>query len=284
MISKKRAEFYILLTALGWSFSSIIVKQIAEDIPVFHMMFARYLMALFIFYLFKGREIRENYDKSYNRISVVLGALMFIAYALGIAALYFTTASKAGFMISLSVLFVPIVTSIMKKSLPNKWIMFSVFLSVIGLYYISGMNGTSFNFGDLLAVSCALVYTFYIIIVDSKAKDMNSSVLTSTQFVVVMILSFIIMIIVEGFHPEYIASTLWYLLALSILGTALTSFLQLEGQKVATPEAVGIILLGEPLFTIIMAVFILNEVILFKGIVGAILITAALVITIIKDA
>ncbi len=73
------------------------------------------------------------------------------------------------------------------------------------------------------------------------------------------------------------------ILVMGIFGTALTNFAQVKAQKHASPESVGLILLGEPLFTLVMAAAILKEQILIGGLFGAGLILVALVITIVKD-
>lgn len=278
----KKADALLFVTASGWALSTIIIKMYAESIPVFHIMFARYTLALILITLFKWPQIKKI-KKEEILPGTILGIFTFLAFTLAILSLYYTSASKSGFLVAMSVLFVPIATTILKRKLPNKWVIFSVMLSIVGLYFISGMNGGAFNYGDLIALLCAASYTVYILFMDRHAKHIEESILVFIQFCVVTILSIIGMIIFEGVHFELISNSLVPLIIIGVFGTAFTNFAQTKAQKTASPESVGLILLGEPLFTLIMAAVILKEEILIGGLFGAVLILVALVITVLKD-
>ncbi|MBN2794809.1 MAG: DMT family transporter [Clostridia bacterium] len=279
---KRKADLLLFITASGWAMSTIIIKLYTETLPVFHLMFGRYAIALIVL-TFMQRNKKQKISKSDWKYGGILGILTFLAFTLAIASLYFTSASKSGFFVAMSVLFVPIVTTILHRHLPNKWITFGVLLSLVGLYLISGMNGGGFNRGDALALLCAFSYTVYILILDRSAKQIDESQLAWMQMLVVTIISAVFMIIFEGINLEGLKAAFLPILVIGVLGTALTNYAQIKAQQHATPESVGLILLGEPLFTLIMAAIILHEKILFKGVIGAVLLLLALVITILKD-
>lgn len=279
---KKKADLLLFVTASGWAMSTILIKLYTDTLPVFHLMFSRYLIALIVLSLLQ-RNKKEKIKKEDWKYGSVLGFLTFLAFTFAIASLYYTSASKSGFFVAMSVLFVPIVTTFLHRKLPNRWILLSVLLSLIGLYLISGMNGGSFNKGDFLALLCAGSYTIYILILDKTAKSINESQLAWMQMFVVTIISALAMLIFEGFDFKVLLEAWLPLLVIGVFGTAITNFAQIKAQQNATPESVGLILLGEPLFTLIMAAVILNEAILIPGLIGAILLLSALVITVIKD-
>jgi drug/metabolite transporter (DMT)-like permease len=102
------------------------------------------------------------------------------------------------------------------------------------------------------------------------------------QLAVVSVCCILAVIIFEGFSMQYIKEGLIPILIIGVLCTGVTTLLQTRAQKVASPESAGILFLGEPLFTLIMSYFILNETILFSGLVGAILILSSLVIAVLK--
>jgi drug/metabolite transporter (DMT)-like permease len=183
----------------------------------------------------------------------------------------------------MSVLFVPIVTAILRRRLPNKWIVMSVLISIVGLYLVAGINGDAFNKGDVLALFCAGAYTVYIMLLDKYAKDIDEAQLVLIQLGVVTLISFLAMMVFEGFKLGLIIDHFWPLLVTGVLGTAITNFAQTRAQQDASPESVGLILLGEPLFTLLLAVVILNETIMFKGMIGVVLLLSAMVITVLKD-
>jgi len=280
--SNKKADILLFITATGWAMSTIIIKVYADSIPIFHIMFGRYILALLMISVVKWSDIKKI-QKSDVLPGLVLGFFTFLAFTLAIWSLSHTSASKSGFLVAMSVLFVPIVTTIMNKRMPNKWVTFSVFLSIIGLYFISGMNGGSFNFGDLLALLCAASYTAYIMIMDRHAKHINESILVFLQFCLVTILSVIGMLVFEDVQMSLLTDAWAPMLVMGIFGTAITNFAQTTAQKTASPESVGLILLGEPLLTLVMAAVFLKEQILLSGLFGAGLLLVALVITVLKD-
>lgn len=279
---KKKADLLLFVTAAGWAMSTIIIKLYIETVPVFHLMFGRYSIAFILISLFQHKKV-----KKINRVDwkpgIILGILTFFAFTFAIASLAYTSASKSGFFVAMSVLFVPIVTTIIHKKLPNKWISLSVLLSIIGLYLISGMNGGSFNRGDLLALSCAGVYTVYILYLDHSAKHINESHLAWMQMAVVSLVSLVFMVLIEGVQVEVFTKSFVPILVIGVLGTAVTNFAQIKAQQHASPESVGLILLGEPLLTLLMAFLILKEKILLAGLIGAVLLLTALIVTVIKD-
>lgn len=279
---KKKADILLFITASGWAMSTILIKLYIETIPVFHLMFGRYAIAFVVISLLQGRKMKKI-DRADWKPGIVLGFLTFVAFSLAIASLYFTSASKSGFFVAMSVLFVPIVTTFLNRRLPNKWIVLSVSLSIVGLYMISGMNGGGFNKGDLLALICAASYTIYILILDRSAKHIDESQLAWMQMGVVAIISLVVMLIFEGVQMEALVSGIIPIAVIGVFGTAATNYAQIKAQQHASPESVGLILLGEPLFTLIMAAFILKEQILLAGLFGAVLLLSALVITVVKD-
>jgi len=278
----KKADILLFITASGWALSTIIIKMFVESVPVFHIMFGRYLIALLVILLFKSKEIKKI-KRSELKPGIILGVFTFLAFTLAILSLYYTSASKSGFLVAMSVLFVPIATTLLRRKLPNKWVSLSVVLSIIGLYFISGMNGGAFNKGDMMALLCAASYTVYILVMDRHAKHIDESILVFIQFCVVTVLSLVGMLLFEGISIEAFKVGFLPIAIIGLIGTAATNFAQTKAQKHASPESVGLILLGEPLFTLIMAALILKESILLSGLFGAGLILVALVITIVKD-
>ncbi|MEK6264169.1 MAG: DMT family transporter [Clostridium sp.] len=193
----------------------------------------------------------------------------------------FTNASKSGFLVALPVLFIPIIETVIRKKTPSKYTVISVILSLVGLRLISGLNGSGFNIGDGLALGVAITYTLYIILLDRFGNDRDAFVLTFVQLSVVTIASSIGAFF-EGFSLSQLYPHFVPILFIGIFSTGISLLLQTKAQKVASSESVGIILLGEPLFTLLMAYFILQEKILLGGLIGAILLLISLSTAIIK--
>lgn len=279
---KKKADLFLFITASGWALSTILIKVYIDSIPIFHLLFGRYLLAFLMMAIFQGSKLK-TVKKEDVKPSIVLGTLMFLAYAFAVASLSFTSASKSGFLVALSVLFVPIATTIINKRLPKFWTLVSIAMSIMGLFLISGLNGGAFNIGDFLAIMCSVSYTIYILVLDRQAKIIEENKLVLLQLLVVAMISFVLMLLLEGFDYKVLLDGFVPIFVIALFGSALASFAQTKAQKHASPESVGLILLGEPLFTLLMAAFILKEPLMAKGLIGAGLLLMALVITVLKD-
>lgn len=167
--------------------------------------------------------------------------------------------------------------------MPSKWTFISVIISLLGLRLISGMDGAGYNIGDTLAILSALFYSFYIIMMDRKGKDIDETVLTLVQLAFVSVFSIIALLLFEKFSFQYFKIIWLPILVIGIICTGMSTLFQTRAQKVASTESVGILLLGEPLFTSILAFLILKETILLSGLLGGLLILFSLVIAILKD-
>lgn len=279
---KKKADLMLFVTAIGWALSTILIKLYMSGMPVFHVVFGRYIIAFLLMGIIWRKKFK-NIKKSELISGSILSIFLFFAFTFAISSLTYTSASKSGFFVAMSVLFVPIVSGFVKKRLPNKWVVMSVLISIIGLYLVAGINGDSFNWGDVLALLCAVAYTVYILLMDRYAKNIDTSHLVLIQLGMVTVISFLAMVTLEGFKPQVLLDQAIPIIIIGVFGTAITSLAQTKAQQHASPESVGLILLGEPLFTLIMAAAILNETILIKGLMGAGLLLMAMVITVLKD-
>ena len=280
-LKRFRAYAELLFASFTWALATIIIKKYIGTIPSFHLLMGRFVAGtLFIFALQPYNVVRIK--KKDLKIGVPLGFLVFGAYVFGVICLKYTSASKSGFLVSLSVLFIPLFETIRRKIAPSKWIVMSVAMSLVGMVLISGINGGGFNYGDMLAIASSIIYTAYVLSLARYGKDIEETLLTLIQLAVVSVCCILAVIIFEGFSMQYIKEGLIPILIIGVLCTGVTTLLQTRAQKVASPESAGILFLGEPLFTLIMSYFILNETILFSGLVGAILILSSLVIAVLK--
>lgn len=279
-ISKQTAYLMLMFTSIGWALSTIIIKVVAEELPAFHLMFGRFGLAVLMFYVVKRKNISFHKKTAFH--GSYLGIFLFLAYYFAVASLSHTTAAKSGFLVALAVLWVPIVQLFLNKKLPNKWVILCVVASIFGLYWISGLDGIGFNYGDALAMGCSFAYTVYILLMDKYAKEMNEDQMTFYILLSVTVISLFFVVAVEGFSLQIFKNYWWQIALISIVGTSLSTYFQAKAQHVASPESVGIILLGEPLFTLIMAVLLLGESTTTMGLFGAGLILFSMVIAVVK--
>jgi drug/metabolite transporter (DMT)-like permease len=278
--SLNAAYIMLFVTAFGWALSTIVIKLFIESVPAFHMMLGRFALAALIFGLMKRKRVRITKKLLFH--GSYLGFFLFLAYYLAISSLYYTSAAKSGFLVALSVLGVPLAQLVFRRQRPNKWVLLSVVLSLFGLYWISGLDGLGFNIGDAMALGCSVAYTAYILLIDKYAGEMNEDEMTFIILLIVAVMSLVSVLLFEGFDLAILIDGWLPIVLVCIFGTLMSTYYQTRAQQVASPESVGIILLGEPLFTIIMAIIILGETVTGMGLVGAGLLLVSLLIAVVK--
>ncbi|MTI65509.1 MAG: DMT family transporter [Firmicutes bacterium] len=275
------AYLQLVFVSFFWALSTILIKLFITSIPTFHLLMGQSLSALIFLVTIKPKKILLI-KKEDIKIGGYAGLFIFGTYFFNFYGLKFTTASKAGFLVSLSVLIIPIFKAFIKKEKPTKWTIITILISLVGLKLISGINGTDFNIGDLIILGTAFSYTFYVLVLDKYLKDKDYIVLSMLQLIFMFILSFIFSTIYEGINITYLKLGIIPIIITGILGIGMAMFFQMKAQRVASPESVGLILLCEPIFTLIMAFFVLKEAIFLKGIIGSGLILIALVLAVVK--
>ena len=275
------AYFLLFLAASGWAVGTIIVKTCIGQVSAANLLMIRSLIAGIVIFLAAPKKILAM-NRQEAKTGLILGLYISVAYYFGIISIQYTSASKSGFLASLSVLFVPLAGILIKRSWPSRWLVISVLLSLAGLQLIAGMNGGSFNLGDALGVGCALGYTAYIIQLDRLGAGQDVFILSFLAVVVMGLTGLVGAAGFDGFDWTGMADNIWPLLLLGIFSTGLTTLFQIQAQKTASPESVGIILLAEPIMGLFLAVLILQETVLPSGLVGSGLILAALGLAVLK--
>ena len=93
-----------------------------------------------------------------------MGTALFAAFVFITYGVQRTTTSQAGFLISLAVIFVPILTTIIHRRMPDTRLMLSIIVAVTGLGLLTLQHELSLHTGDILCIVAALIYAIYIMI------------------------------------------------------------------------------------------------------------------------
>ncbi len=271
------ADFSLLLVALVWGLTFVIVKWAIEDLPPLPFLTIRFALAflsLLPFLWFQRAHIHEGAVIQ----GVVLGVFLFSGYAWQTVGLQYTTSSNAGFITGLSVVFVPALVAITTRKLPSLSLILGVLCALVGLAFLSLGNQFQFNNGDLMILLCALSFASHIFFVGRYAPQANAIVLASIQILTVSVLSGIFSLLLP--QPSlHFSSTAWFgLLATAIPATSLAFLIQNKMQQFTTPTHTALIFSMEPVFAAISAFFLAGELLTPKGYFGAGLVLAGMLI------
>ena len=274
MLQNKKliAQFGLLITALIWGATFLIVKDVIDlqTFPPFIFAALRFAFASIIIIFFVDFKSIKN-----NALGPILcGIILFIGYGFQNYGLEATTPTNSAFITSISVLMVPIILYIFKIEKISLRIWISVLLAFIGIQMISP-NG--FNIGDKLTFGCALSFAIHIIMQDkfNKEKIINFFVIQSS---VAALLSLIASLMIEDVYQVVFSNeAIIAVLITGILGTTFALLVMIWAQKILSASETAIIIAMEPVFAVMFSVYFGYDDLGTLSYVGCLLVVAAII-------
>jgi drug/metabolite transporter (DMT)-like permease len=206
-----------------------------------------------------------------------LGFWLWLGYACQAHGLQFTSVGRSAFITSISVVLVPAFVGALGRKV-SAWVWLSAVLALAGVALLTADGGPP-NKGDAWTVVTAVAYAWYVIRLEFHAAREPSRQLAAAQLWGVV-----------PFAAAWVAADAWLgdlraspavaapwlaILYLALAATALTAWLQTEGQRrVPAPEA-AVIYTMEPLWAAILGGAFLGERLGLSGTCGAALILLA---------
>lgn len=270
------AELSLLLVALVWGSSYTVTKIVLEDYDVLSFLFIRFFLTVCILLCFTWRNVR-NANKDTWVTGIIVGLFLvgiFISETYGVN---YTTATNAGFIISLTVVFTPLIESAMLKKRLTLGILGAVILSIFGTGLLTLKQGYHFNIGDFLILFAAILRAVQLSYTEklTMGKEMDSGALTTIQLGVAAICMGIIAVTLNGIHLINFHKSIlfWSLTAyLVIFSTLLAFYIQLVMIRRTSPTRVALLMGTEPIFAALFAISIGGDHLSVIGCIGGIIV------------
>ena len=272
------ADLLLLITTLFWGVTFVTVKQAVEQVGVFLFLSQRFGLA-FLILLVICLVARRPFRKEYLTRGVVLGALLFGAFAFQTLALLYTTASNTAFLTGLNVVLVPIIGAAFLRHAVALNMKLGVVLAAAGLFLLCTNGSWGFNRGDILGITCAICVALHLIFTGRFARASDVYWLTTVQIGIVGLLSALVAH-VEGseilvWHPEI----LWALVICVLFATIFAFLVQTSMQRFTSPTHTALIFCMEPVFAALYAYWAIGERFGTRGLIGAACILMGMVIS-----
>ena len=226
-----------------------------------------------------GFKTLKKTDKNDLLYGFLVGASFFVVMFLELTGLKYTTSVSIAFEENTAIIIVPIILAIMTRKFPDKKTILMFFMCGIGIVLLNFKpEGFEFNFGDLLGMMTALTYAGTIILT-SKVADKADPIRVGIYQVGTMgILSLIAAFIFET--PALPATGIeWtYMLYLAIICSVFGFTLQPYAQSGTTAERASVLCALNPITVAVLGALFLGETLTVKGIIGAVLIIASIVV------
>ena len=277
-IGKIKADLALLMVALVWGITFVVVQDALADITPHYFNAIRFSMGgLFLAIFYWGRLKLINQSTLVS--GVFIGLFLFGGYALQTMGLQYTSAANAGFITGLSVVTVPILTAFLLRRLPSLYAILGVVSATIGLALLSLNQGlANINMGDLLVFGGAICFGLHIVMVSKYAPSNDSALLAIIQIFTVAVASLGFGLMGEPL-PQGLTKNVWVaLLITAIPATALAYLIQNTVQKYTSPTHTAIIFATEPVFAALAAFLLLGELLTGQQLFGCGLILAGMLV------
>lgn len=272
-----KADLLILLVTICWGSSYLFMKNGLDSVPVFNLIALRFGLAFLVAAAVFAKRLRQV-KLAALKYAFLLGLILFAVFSFILFGLKGTSTSNAAFLVSLTVIFVPMLSSIVLKVRIETKLVIGVILAILGIGLLTLNNQLSVNAGDPLCILAALLYAFYIMLTGHAAKTADALHLGIFQLGFAggfgLLFSFL-------FEAPRLPSTLqgWgAVLILSIVCSAFGFIAQPIAQKYTTPTHTSLIFSLEPVFAAIFGYLFVAETLPLKGYIGATLVMLGVVI------
>lgn len=281
-----KGEIILLLAAILWGSCFLFQKKGMDYIGPFTLGSFRFLIGgmllipvICIFSMNRKEENCKSQYKKNNSIKsgVLCGIIMFMAATLQQIGLIYTTSGKAGFITSMEIIVVAIITIfITKKIFLN--IIIGLITALAGMYLLCIKTGMSIQTGDFIVLLGSVFFGFQIILIDKYSKIYDAIKLSFIQFITAGMLSTVFMIAFEHFDMKSIIMASESILYTAFIEVAICYTLQVIGQKYVQPVIASVTLTLQSVFAVIFGAVFLGESMLLREVAGCFLMLTAVVI------
>ncbi|WP_030765452.1 MULTISPECIES: DMT family transporter [unclassified Streptomyces] len=274
------ADLPVLAVAVVWGGSYLAAKGITTThtvIAVLVLRFALVLPVLVVAGWTRLRALRPAQLRGAGVLGLVLGGI-FLLETYGVV---HTSATNAGLIISLTMIFTPLAEAAVRRQAPSLGFLGAAAVSVAGVVLLTqGAGFTAPSAGDLLILGAALARTLHVLLMAriEAVQDADSLSLTTVQLgAAVLVFALLAAVPGTGDSPWAAAADFgpaeWAGLAfLSVFCTLFAFFVQMWAVRRTSPSRVSLLLGTEPLWAAVAGIAVGGEELGVLGYAGALLV------------
>ena len=278
---KRVIAFICLITCtLIWGTTFIAQDTGMDHIGPFTFNATRFFVAFlvvipFVFIFEKEKIIKyvKPEKKLFIKLMIPVGLSLFLGTQLQQISLLYTDVANSAFFTIFYVPLVPILIYFLFSDIPHWSVWPSVFVCVLGGYFLSDFNDADVRLGDGIVLLGAVFWAIHIIYIGKLVTEFNLPFFIALlQNLVVAVLSFFLVLIFEHIDFNKIILETYEILYAGILSGGLAFVLQLFGQRHIPAAPAAIVMSLEGVFATISAWIILSQILGFNNIIGCVLI------------
>ncbi|MEV8567333.1 DMT family transporter [Streptomyces sp. NPDC051322] len=272
----------VLLVAGVWGASYLAAKDITTPGTVVAVLALRFAIVLPVLAAAGQRRLR-GLSAAQWRGAGTLGVVLSGIFLLETYGIVHTSATNAGLIISLTMIFTPLAEAVMTRTVPRRGFLAAAGLSVLGVVLLTQGGGfTAPSAGDLLMLLAALARTVHVLAMSRirAIRGADSLSLTTVQLgSAVAVFAVLAAVPGTGAAPWAVAAGFgvraWAgLLFLSVFCTLFAFLVQMWAVRRTSPSRLSLLLGTEPLWAAAVGIAIGGEHLGALGLCGGLLVLA----------
>lgn len=279
-----QADLALVFITLIWGSTFVVVKEALASASTLLFLALRFgLASLALLVAFRRMHVTMLGQKRLLVGGALAGVCLFGGYVFQTFGLRSTTPSKSAFITGLSVVLVPLLSSLVYRKAPEIAEVLGVLLASGGLALMT-LDERSFTIstGDMLTLISAFGFAIHIMVLGHYSRSGGFEALSVMQVVTCATIALGTFWWVETPHVVWRPSLLIALAITGLLATALAFTVMAWAQQHTTPTRTALVFVLEPVFAALTSFLVEGEVFTRRGGAGAALILAGIVLVDLK--
>lgn len=254
------AEGLLASVAIFWGATFPLIKEAVAEVPVLSFLAMRFTLASLFLALAAGKSLATMGRRGVSQ-GVSLGIILFLCYLFQTLGLERTTASNAGFLSGLGMVWIPILSGPLVGKKPGGYALAGVGLAVAGLSLLTWHTPWELNPGDALVILSSLFVALHILGVDALSECCDGRSLAFVQVATMAVLSMGASLLLDPVtlprhaSPELLRAILFT----SLFATVYAFWVQSSFQRLTTPTRAAVIYTLEPVAAAVFAHLLAGE-------------------------
>jgi drug/metabolite transporter (DMT)-like permease len=280
-----KAHLLLVLVALIWGSTFVLVKEALNDASPLVLNAARMIIAAILLGFFYRKKIVVLTMPALAS-GVIVGIFLYLGYALQTSGLRLTTPSKSAFLTGTSSVLVPLLLVAIWRTHIHLWRVVGIMLALAGLFLMTVPAGPAgladfakVNLGDVLTIGCAFCFAFQIIFLGHASQRFPFEQIAVLQVGTAAVLMTISAPFLEHPHFRPTPTVIAAVLITGILCTALAFTIQSWAQQFTPATHTALIFTTEPVFAWLTSFIYLKERLDARAGMGALMILGGVLVS-----
>lgn len=274
-MTRWQANLIFLSMAVFWGLGFPLTKEGLVSMSPLAFLFGRFAIAAVLLFLLNPRSVFFTRPSEWM-IGILLGLCLSLAYITQTVGLATTSSGKTGFITSLNIVFVPLLSSLVFKKFVSIKDRVAIGFALLGFSLISlrSVSG-GISTGDLWILICAILFAVQIVLIDQFTKDVNAYRVNFIQILTGTLVCGGGVLLFEGGDLGEYQKVWWPLLITGVFAVAYPFVAQIYAQRATTPTAAALLMSLEAVFAVLFGWMWHQEILSFQEYVGCLVIFMA---------